>query len=154
MTKFSVVSLLLVMATPPVVLEPGALAGTGKTKTEEAAIGDRSEFPADKPVAPDTFAVRFETTKGSFVVEAYRDWEPRAAERFFALVQDAYFDGSIFYSVSHGHFVGFGIHNNSKRRSLWNELPVPEDLPKGILRKGDISFHPTGRKRRLLPLGE
>lgn len=35
--------------------------------------------------APDVFQARFETTKGSFVVEAHRAWAPRGVDRFYHL---------------------------------------------------------------------
>ena len=34
---------------------------------------------------PDTFRVAFETTKGRFVVEAYKDWSPLGVKRLTSL---------------------------------------------------------------------
>jgi peptidyl-prolyl cis-trans isomerase A (cyclophilin A) len=41
--------------------------------------------------APDRFRVRFETTRGPFVVEVTRAWAP-AADRFYNLVRAGYYD--------------------------------------------------------------
>ncbi|HEY6384015.1 MAG TPA: hypothetical protein VIY07_19685, partial [Pseudolabrys sp.] len=36
-----------------------------------------------KEQAPATYKVRFDTTKGAFVVEVTRAWAPRGADRFY-----------------------------------------------------------------------
>jgi hypothetical protein len=37
--------------------------------------------------------VRCSTTKGDIVLELYRDWSPRGADRFLDLVNDGFFTG-------------------------------------------------------------
>jgi hypothetical protein len=91
--------------------------------------------------APDAFAVLFETTKGSFVVEAYREWAPNSADRFFALVKDGYFDGNLFYWVESKGDVRFGVNSVPDRRSRW-KWPVAEDPPQRLVRKGYVYFRP------------
>src|SRR5579862_3474144 len=49
--------------------------------------------------APDTVRVRFETTKGQFVVEAYRDWAPLGVDRFYELANQGYYNGVRFFRV-------------------------------------------------------
>lgn len=103
-----------------------------------------AEEPAATPsgVAPDAFAVRFETTKGVFVVEAYRDWAPHAVDRFFALVQEGYFDGNVFYWVKATHHVEFGLHSDPRRTDAWSERPSPIDPPLRRIQAGDIHMYP------------
>src|SRR6266550_7409261 len=46
--------------------------------------------------APETFQVRFQTSRGDFVVEARRSWAPIGADRFYNLVRHHFFDGQRF----------------------------------------------------------
>ena len=39
---------------------------------------------AKPPKAPDTFKAKFETTRGTFVVEVKREWSPNGADRLMA----------------------------------------------------------------------
>jgi hypothetical protein len=43
--------------------------------------------PPAKQEAPAVYRVKFETSKGPFVVEVHRDWAPNGADRFYDLVQ-------------------------------------------------------------------
>ena len=52
--------------------------------------------------APERFRVRFETTKGPFVVEVTRAWAPRGADRFYNLVRAGYYDDVAFFRVIDG----------------------------------------------------
>src|SRR4030081_2382651 len=44
--------------------------------------------PAADPAAPDSFRVKFATTKGDFTVNVTRAWAPRGADRFYRLVTE------------------------------------------------------------------
>ena len=39
--------------------------------------------------APATFKAKFETTKGEFTMEFYRDWSPNGVDRFYNLVKES-----------------------------------------------------------------
>jgi hypothetical protein len=56
-----------------------------------AAASTAAAAPTD-PAAPDSFDVRFETSRGPFVVRARRAWAPHGVDRFHALVQAGFFD--------------------------------------------------------------
>jgi predicted small lipoprotein YifL len=45
---------------------------------------------------PDSFDVSFETSKGTFVVRAVRDWAPRGVDRFYQLAGEGFFDDNRF----------------------------------------------------------
>jgi hypothetical protein len=98
---------------------------------------------SESATAPEAFAVLFETTNGSFVVEAYREWAPNAADRFFALVKEGYFDGNLFYWVDSKGDVRFGVNGTPSRRMQWT-WPLPADPPQRIVRQGYIYFRPGG----------
>src|SRR5215475_11873118 len=55
-----------------------------------------------KDKAPDTFQVKFETTRGDFTVTCTRAWAPNGVDRFYNLVKHHYFDGARFFRVVPG----------------------------------------------------
>jgi len=60
--------------------------------------------------APESFQVKFVTTKGNFVIEVTRDWAPNGADRFYNLVKIGYFKDVAFFRNIAGFMVQFGIH--------------------------------------------
>ena len=73
------------------------------------------------------FYVRFETSKGPFVVEAHRDWAPHGVDRFYNLVQSEYFDSVRFFRVISSFMAQFGMHGEPKVHAQWDKLPIPDD---------------------------
>src|SRR5437868_9211111 len=65
--------------------------------------------PGKSQPAPDTFRVKFETSKGDFVVQVNKVWAPLGADRFYELVQANFFDGARFFRAVQGFMVQFGI---------------------------------------------
>src|SRR4051812_7609825 len=49
--------------------------------------------------APAVFRARFTTSAGAFVIEVHREWAPLAADRFYNLVKNGFYDGSRFFRV-------------------------------------------------------
>jgi len=94
--------------------------------------------------APEAFAVRFETTKGAFVVEAYRPWAPQAADRFYNLVRTGYLDGNLFYRVLPENGVDFGISGDPDRTKTWRKSTIPCDPPRRKIRAGDVFLLNSG----------
>ena len=62
--------------------------------------------------APATFKVRFDTSKGLFVVEVTRAWAPKGADRFYNLVKNGFYDNVRFFRVISGFMVQFGINGD------------------------------------------
>ena len=52
--------------------------------------------------APATYRVRFDTSKGPFVVEVTRAWAPKGADRFYNLVKNGFYDQTRFFRSSDG----------------------------------------------------
>src|SRR5258708_821599 len=59
--------------------------------------------------APNTFRVRLETSKGSFVIEAMRDWAPRGVDRFYNLTRTGFFDDSRLFRIRANYIAQFGV---------------------------------------------
>lgn len=95
---------------------------------------------AAAPPAPSVFYVRFETSKGPFVVEAHRDWAPHGVDRFHQLVQNQYFDNVRFFRVISSFMAQFGMHGEPKVNATWDKLPIPDDSVVESNRRGYVSF--------------
>src|SRR3954466_2690890 len=77
--------------------------------------------------APDTVRVRFETSKGPFVVEAYRDWAPIGVDRFYQLAQNGFFDGVRFFRVLDGFMAQFGMSGDPSITAAWHDRKLLDD---------------------------
>src|SRR5205823_11603782 len=78
-------------------------------------------------IAPDVFRVRFETTRGPFVVEAHHAWSPWGVDRFHYLVRNKFYDSTAFMRVLPGYIVQFGISGNPEIAASWKQRFFPDD---------------------------
>jgi peptidyl-prolyl cis-trans isomerase A (cyclophilin A) len=121
-------------------LLPILIAGCSKP-TEPAA-------PAKVEQAPDVFRVKFETSKGDFVVQVTKAWAPIGADRFFELVKGGFFNGGRFFRVMPRFMVQFGINGDPKVSELWANARMKDDPVKQSNVKGKISFATSGPSSR------
>jgi cyclophilin family peptidyl-prolyl cis-trans isomerase len=98
--------------------------------------------------APATFRARFETTKGSFVIEVHRNWAPHGADRFYALVKGGYFDGVRFFRVISGFMAQFGIHGDPQISRQWRDRSIPDDPVTQSNTRGTVTFATAGPNTR------
>lgn len=99
--------------------------------------------PAAAPAAdaaPATFRVRFETSKGPFVVQAQRDWSPNGVDRFYQLVEAGYYDDIRFFRVVPGFVVQFGMHGDPATNAKWVGQKVNDDPVKQSNKRGMVTF--------------
>jgi len=94
--------------------------------------------------APEVFQVRFETTKGPFVVEVHRDWAPRGADRFYNLVRLGYYDDVTFFRVIDDFMVQFGIHGDPEVSAVWRNAQIPDDPVKESNTRGTVTYATAG----------
>jgi peptidyl-prolyl cis-trans isomerase A (cyclophilin A) len=97
--------------------------------------------------APDSFRVTFETSKGPFVVQINRAWAPKGADRFYALVENHFFDDDRFFRVVPGFVAQFGINDNPKVNEQWDEK-IPDDSVSHSNTRGTITFATEGPNTR------
>jgi peptidyl-prolyl cis-trans isomerase A (cyclophilin A) len=98
--------------------------------------------------APGVYRVRFDTTKGPFVIEVHRDWAPRGADRFYNLVKVGFFDEIRFFRVIAGFMVQFGIQGDPAVAAAWREATVQDDPVKQSNRRGRVTFATAGPNTR------
>jgi peptidyl-prolyl cis-trans isomerase A (cyclophilin A) len=110
---------------------------------EPSLAGDR---------APERFRVRFETTKGDFVIEAIRDWSPQGVDRFFNLVKIGYFEDVAFFRVLDGFVVQFGISGDPAVNERWRSANIPDEPVKESNTRGRITYAKGGPNSRTTQL--
>jgi cyclophilin family peptidyl-prolyl cis-trans isomerase len=109
--------------------------------------------PATEPVrSPDTFRVRFETSKGPFVVDVTRAHAPRGVDRFHELVTIGYFAGVRFFRVVPGFIVQFGIHGDPAVNARWSSATIPDEPMRLRNARGTIAFAAAGPNSRATQL--
>jgi peptidyl-prolyl cis-trans isomerase A (cyclophilin A) len=106
-----------------------------------ANLGDPSSL---NEKAPDVYKAKFDTSKGTFVIEVHRDWSPNGADRFYNLVKNGFFNDARFFRVIDGFMVQFGISGNPDLSAVWREARIPDDPVKQSNTRGMVSFATAG----------
>ncbi|MEX2610603.1 MAG: peptidylprolyl isomerase, partial [Gemmatimonadota bacterium] len=75
--------------------------------------------------APPVSHLRFETSKGPFVLELVRAWGPRGADRFYNLVRLGFYDDTRFHRVNEGYIAQFGLSGDPAVTAAWRGHEVP-----------------------------
>src|SRR5579863_10273276 len=88
-------------------LDIGTAAETNKTELKIDAKPDFTNPSTLTEKAPETFKVRFDTTKGAFTIEVTRSQAPNGADRFYNLVRSGYFTEVEFFRVIPGFMCQF-----------------------------------------------
>jgi cyclophilin family peptidyl-prolyl cis-trans isomerase len=102
--------------------------------------------------APETFKARFETSKGTIVVEVHREWSPHGADRFYNLVKNGYYDGVKFFRAVPNFVVQWGIHGDPAIATKWLQAKVPDDPVKESNKRGFVTFAMGGPNSRSVQL--
>jgi peptidyl-prolyl cis-trans isomerase A (cyclophilin A) len=102
--------------------------------------------------APSEYKVKFETSKGTFVVDVQRDWSPLGADRFYELVKAGFYDEARFFRVVPGFVVQWGINKDPKVSANWREKKISDDPVKETNGTGYITFATSGPNTRTTQL--
>ncbi len=126
---------------------PESTKGTESSKATQPhpALLDPSKA---NETAPDKFQVKFETTKGDFVIEVTREWSPLGADRFYNLVKIGYFSDLAFFRVIADFMAQFGIHGDPKVSAKWRSANIKDDPVKQSNKRGFVSFATSGPNTR------
>src|SRR5690349_11194552 len=94
--------------------------------------------------APPVSHLRFETTKGVFVLELVRDWGPIGADRLYNLARLGYYDDTRFHRVNKNYIVQFGLHGDPAVNAAWKNQYLPDDPPRSRNERGTFAFAMKG----------
>jgi peptidyl-prolyl cis-trans isomerase A (cyclophilin A) len=108
---------------------------------QAANLGDPSSL---NEKAPDVYKAKFDTTKGTFVIEVHCDWAPRGADRFYNLVKNGFYNDARFFRVINGFMVQFGISGNPDVSAVWRQARIQDDPVKQSNQRGMVSFATAG----------
>ncbi len=98
--------------------------------------------------APATYKAKFDTPKGSFVIQVTRAWAPTGADRFYNLVKNGYFDDGRFFRVVSGFMVQFGLNADPALNAKWRVARIPDDNVSQSNTRGMVTFATSGPNAR------
>ena len=90
--------------------------------------------------APEKFKIRFETSKGNFIVEVQRAWSPFGVDRLYYLVNNHFYDNVRFFRVIDGFMAQFGFHGDVEISKIWSAMTFPDDPLIQTNKRGFVSF--------------
>src|SRR6266566_964131 len=131
-------------APAPAAAQPGA---TGSAPAEAPRKGsyDRALLrPALlKDKGPETFQVKFVTTRGDFTVTVNRTWAPIGADRFYNLVKHHFYDNASFFRVVPGFIVQFGISAYPPVSATWEKANIQDEPVTQSNKRGYLTYAKT-----------
>ncbi len=133
-------------AAPETKPESGATPGPAMKKAGEPAHNYVKELLAPaklKEKAPETYKVKFDTTRGEFTITVTRAWAPLEADRFYNLVKHHFYDNAAFFRVVPNFVVQFGISANPSVNSAWQHVTMKDDPVVQSNKRGTIVFAQT-----------
>lgn len=101
---------------------------------------------------PDSFTVRFTTTRGPFDLKVHRDWSPRGADRLYWLVTHRYYDGVRFFRAVPNFVVQFGMSGDTAVGRVWRDKRFADDTVRRGNVRGTLSFATGGPNTRTTQL--
>jgi len=101
-----------------------------------------------KDKAPDTFQVKFATTRGDFTVTVHREWAPMGADRFYNLVKHHFYDNASFFRVVPGFVVQFGLSAYPPVNAAWRTANLKDDPVTQSNKRGYLTFATAGPNTR------
>ena len=126
-------------------------AGTAaKTAASPARAYDRTLLrPALlKEKAPDTYQVKFTTTRGEFTVTVTRAWAPNGADRFYNLVKHHFYDNASFFRVIPNFMAQFGLSAYPPVSAAWERATIKDDPVTQSNKRGYVTFATAGPNTR------
>ncbi len=97
---------------------------------------------------PTEYQVKFDTSKGPFIVEVHREWSPLGSDRFYELVTTGFYDDARFFRVVPKFVVQFGIGKDPKTSAHWREMNIPDDATHEKNLRGYLTYAMGGPNTR------
>jgi peptidyl-prolyl cis-trans isomerase A (cyclophilin A) len=101
-----------------------------------------------KDKAPDTYVVKFVTTRGDFTVTVTRSLAPLGADRFYNLVKHHFYDNAVVFRAVPNFVTQFGISSYPAVSTAWKKTEIKDDPVTGTNKKGSIVFATAGANTR------
>ena len=111
-------------------------------------VGNLANPASLREQAPAQYKVKFDTSKGVFVIDVHRDWAPNGADRFYNLVKNGFYDNVRFFRVISGFMVQFGINGDPRLSAPWREARIKDDPVMQSNKRGYITYAMAGPNTR------
>jgi len=98
-----------------------------------------------KEKAPETFQVKFETTRGDFTMDVTRAWAPIGVDRFYNLVKHHYYDNMVVFRAVTGFVVQFGISSYPAVNAAWRDAEIQDDTVTQSNKRGFVTYAKTSQ---------
>jgi homoserine O-acetyltransferase len=123
----------------------GACTSSRSNTTSPSAADRRTlwlhpEDPAWTTPAPPVSHLRFETTKGVFVLEVIRSLGPIGADRLYNLARLGYYDDTRFHRVNKNYIAQLGLHGDPAVNAVWKTAYIKDDPPHSQNSRGTFAF--------------
>jgi peptidyl-prolyl cis-trans isomerase A (cyclophilin A) len=118
------------------------------TPRPAAAVPNPLPPPPADAASPDSFRVKFATSKGDFTVDVTRAWAPKGADRFYRLVSDGYFKDIRFFRVLPGFMAQFGMSGSPALTAKMDTLRISDDPVTQSNKRGMVTFAMAGPNTR------
>src|SRR5262245_42497527 len=80
-----------------------------------------------KARAPESYKVKFTTTKGDVIIQVTRAWAPLGADRFYNLVKYGFYKDAAFFRVLPRFVAQFGIPARPDVAAAWDHAYIVDD---------------------------
>lgn len=101
-------------------------------------------FSTARAAAPEKFKVKFETTKGDFVIEVTRKWAPIGADHFHKAITAGFYNECRFFRVIPGFMAQFGINGDPKVQAKWKADNIKDEAVGASNTRGMITYAKSG----------
>lgn len=98
-----------------------------------------------KEKAPETFQVKFETTRGDFNMNVTRAWAAIGVDRFYNLVRHHYYDNMVVFRAVPGFVVQFGISSYPAVNAAWRNADIQDDPVTQSNKRGFVTYAKTSQ---------
>jgi len=123
--------------------KPGAASSYDRTLLRPTMLKDK---------APETFQVRFVTTRGEFTVTVTRAWAPLGADRFYNLVKHHFYDNASVFRVVPGFVAQFGLSAYPAVSAAWAKANLKDDPVTQSNKLGYLTYATAGPNTRTTQL--
>jgi len=117
---------------------------TGALVLAAAACSGPESLVAQDAKAGAPFYVKFETTKGDFILEVNPEWAPNGAAHLKELVEAKFYDGCGFFRNVPDFMVQFGMNGDPKVHAQWGDKTIKDDPVKRSNKRGFVTYAQTG----------
>ena len=130
--------------TPPAAKAPAA----AKKAAPAAAAPDLLKPATMKAKAPESYKVKFTTTKGDVIIQVTRAWAPIGVDRFYNLVKYGFYKDAAFFRVVPRFVAQFGIPARPEVAAAWDHAYIVDDRVTQSNKRGTLTFATAGPNTR------